>query len=401
MGVHFHFHPPAGHPFYYVDVFLRRVGLVGVDLFFVLSGFLIGSLLLTELKKYSKVDILRFIIRRGFKLYPVYYVFVGYSMLRIVMKSHGSGVSLVDSTVGAIREFSTSILFLQNYIPPNPARHTWSLAVEEHFYLVLPFVLAFLGARRAWKWVIRISLATIPVCLVLRIISVLGQMSHQTMVLGTDLDLGATHYHIDGLMLGVGLAAIAVNSPEQFIRLARFPRALIGLGLVCWLVALLPERWVFFWTTFGFSLRVLGSAAILVGACSLPAKSTTQRGLLAWVGASSYAIYVWHPTIMGITEKLTSGFLGTHVTDQVWFWLITSVIEVSTCVVFGALVTRFIERPSLALRDRWFPSRGRAVVLPQAAALPQEPPASPGSETECGGPELHSKASPQKSASAL
>src|SRR5579871_627813 len=128
-------------------------GWTGVDLFFVLSGFLIGGLLFREIKTYGRLDVPRFIIRRGFKIWPMYYVFLCLGFLVVMLKNHFS-----FAHTGHL--FLPYLFHLQNYDPnglidrPREAvamftvNHAWSLAVEEHFYLLLPFLLLWLGGTK-------------------------------------------------------------------------------------------------------------------------------------------------------------------------------------------------------------------------------------------------------------
>src|SRR5437667_7308138 len=88
MGVHFNFSSPQATSVAFVANVWKTVGLVGVDLFFVLSGFLIGSLLLTEVERHFRLNVPRFLIRRGFKPYPVYYSFMAYMILIASVKSY-------------------------------------------------------------------------------------------------------------------------------------------------------------------------------------------------------------------------------------------------------------------------------------------------------------------------
>ena len=109
-------------------------GWTGVDLFFVLSGFLVGGLLFKEWRRDASLDVGRFLIRRGFKIWPAYVVYI-VSM---------TVVYIYDGTQGPPRHIITSFfpnfVHLQSYAP-TPLLHTWSLSVEEHFYLVLPLIL--------------------------------------------------------------------------------------------------------------------------------------------------------------------------------------------------------------------------------------------------------------------
>jgi len=113
-----------------------------VDLFFVLSGFLIGGLLVSELHHHGHIDIGRFLIRRGLKIYPPHFVFIGYLMLMPVAKAILAGNNVWTTFTTEWGKYWPNLLFLHNYVGTNPAGHTWTLAVEEHFYLLLPFLLA-------------------------------------------------------------------------------------------------------------------------------------------------------------------------------------------------------------------------------------------------------------------
>src|SRR5262249_876999 len=96
------------------------------DLFFVLSGFLVSGLLFKEYKRHGDVRLGRFLVRRGFKIYPAFYVFLLATSLAVLL-----GGQALDGLA-----FLCEALFVQNY-GPNLKDHTWSLAVEEHFYLLL------------------------------------------------------------------------------------------------------------------------------------------------------------------------------------------------------------------------------------------------------------------------
>lgn len=112
---------------------LGRSGWIGVDLFFVLSGFLISGLLFAEYRASGRIDAGRFLIRRGFKIYPSFYAFLAITVIVEAFRGRMiTGGQLLAET-----------LFVQNY-GPRFWGHTWSLAVEEHFYLLLPFALVAL-----------------------------------------------------------------------------------------------------------------------------------------------------------------------------------------------------------------------------------------------------------------
>src|SRR3989442_13551975 len=118
--------------------FWYQIGWVAIDLFFVLSGFLLSGLLFTEYQKHGTVRIGRFLTLRRFKIYPAFYVMLAAT---VVATAYHAQLPL-----GFLLKVLTEAGYLQNYLPPvwGP---TWSLAVEEHFYLLLA-VAGFARVRR-------------------------------------------------------------------------------------------------------------------------------------------------------------------------------------------------------------------------------------------------------------
>ena len=107
------------------------MGWIGVDLFFVLSGFLVSGLLFNEIKNTGKVNPKLFLIRRGFKIYPAFYFFF-FSTLAIRY--------LINDLMFPLPKILSEIFFLQSYLD-NIWLHTWSLAIEEHFYIFIAILL--------------------------------------------------------------------------------------------------------------------------------------------------------------------------------------------------------------------------------------------------------------------
>lgn len=120
------------------ECFIKDIGWAGVDLFFSMSGFLIASLVIKEYQATGSFDAKLFLIRRGFKIYPAFYVFLICSLL----------VNAIEHNLSyELRFILAEIFFLQSYLP-HVWTHTWSLAVEEHFY----FALAILAGLGIHKW---------------------------------------------------------------------------------------------------------------------------------------------------------------------------------------------------------------------------------------------------------
>ena len=171
---------------------ITRVGGFGVDLFFVLSGFLVASLLFTEYQKTGSKNIGRFLIRRGFKIIPVFYVCLGLTILIDIF---------YFNRTPTIWNILTEAFFLQSYGVPMRF-HTWSLSVEEHFYMILAF-LVFLAVKFKWlnytKSVIDFLGAVITLIFTMRLIFCLHHIENP-------VNFFATHLSADGLFTGVLLS---------------------------------------------------------------------------------------------------------------------------------------------------------------------------------------------------
>ena len=193
---------------------LVRGGWVGVDIFFVLSGYLVGGLLFQEHQARGCLDWKRFLVRRGLKIYPAFYVWLAVAVAIAASRGHRPSQA----------QFFGELLFLQNYLG-NLRHHTWSLAVEEHFYLGLTFLLASLArfARSAPFSKVPAIIAAVGIgCLVLRL---------ATDQRGTAL--GSGKFSPDDL-IGTASFATKILAPSddlaRFVRSKLRPETLAAMG---------------------------------------------------------------------------------------------------------------------------------------------------------------------------
>jgi peptidoglycan/LPS O-acetylase OafA/YrhL len=353
----------AGH----MEGFVRAgacLGWAGVDLFFVLSGFLIGGLLFQEIKTYGSLDVRRFLVRRAFKIWPTYFVYL------VVVFFWGVYVTQEGSAAQMARSLIPNVLHVQNYFG-SPRIHTWSLAVEEHFYLVLPFLLAWLMSGRKLHLVPAVALSLLVVEPALRVV---------TLVLHPDYDALVarypTHLSIDGLFLGVALAHAYHYREDWWKRLAAIRGWLFVVGLILvapMAVIQLGDGW--FVRTLGHSCLAVGFACILVATLHTPITGIWRApaSVLAGVGVYSYSIYVWHQETARtpIAWMLGGGFMQSESLTLRWFAVFGLFLLLA--IVPPALIARLIEMPALALRDRLFPGRSRALAqTPESELLASE-----------------------------
>jgi len=344
----------------------HRIGWLGVDLFFVLSGFLIGGLLVTELHHYGHIDIGRFLIRRGLKIYPPYFVFIGYLMLMPVVKAILAGNNAWTTFTTEWGKYWPNLLFLQNYVGTNPAGHTWTLAVEEHFYLLLPFLLAGLVWLGCVRTLLPLCLLVVPALLFgLRIMSVFTEDSFS-------VKMSATHLRLDALLFGVGIRSVAQYWPARFQVMRQWRAWLVPAGLACWSLNIFIEPGSAFIRTVGLTANYLGSAAFLFAAYHTHATDfgrwkdfvSPVASAVAWIGVYSYAIYLWHVTAMGILGRVFGGrVLAELGTTSPVGWLVAMLGVCAGAVLAGVATSKVVEWPVLRLRDKFFPSRSQPLPL--------------------------------------
>jgi peptidoglycan/LPS O-acetylase OafA/YrhL len=324
----------------------RGAGGLGVDLFFVLSGFLVSGLLLAEYKQRGEISISRFYVRRAWKIYPSFYMLIAFSLLYHWLAA-GERVRP--------KPFLAEAFFLQSYLQ-GFWYHTWSLAVEEHFYIMLPLGLAWLarrgrGAADPFKTIPWLVLAAALGFLAIRAVNFAVRDEFRLMKFWF-----ATHLRLDSLLAGVAIAYAYHYHQAWFRRTFRPWRhvLLIAGASVLGGLSLWPGPLTMWYvTTLGFTQFYLGAAGLLVGVlmCEIP-RNWLTRGLAA-LGAYSYSIYLWHMALMR--------WAVPHLQESL-SWQQRTTLYLVGAFVIGIAMAKLVELPTLRLRDRWYPSRTTSEV---------------------------------------
>jgi peptidoglycan/LPS O-acetylase OafA/YrhL len=323
-----------------------RGGWVGVDLFFVLSGFLVSGLLFKEYRRSRDLRPGRFFIRRGMKIYPAFYFFLAATTLQTVIRK-GFGALPLPALV-------SEALFIQNY-GPSIFPHTWSLAVEEHFYILCALLLYFL-VRRGQKISPQVEDPFRVIPAIFCVVAVVSLALRLSVSLKLSYDhrthLFPTHLRLDSLMFGVLLSYgynLRRSAVERIVRGREVGLVVLGLSLLA-PAFILPLESTFFIHTVGISALYLGSGMIVISLVVRPLPHTAIIRTIGYVGTFSYSIYLWHLAVQSWLEH-AFGFLGLATTSPQFLqaYLLCS-------VVIGSLMAKLVEIPFLSLRNRLFPA---------------------------------------------
>jgi peptidoglycan/LPS O-acetylase OafA/YrhL len=345
---------------YHLQLGWASGGYLGVDLFFVLSGFLITTLLLEEWVGTRRIDLLAFWGRRARRLLPALFLVVAALAIYLVLNAHfgGPGANGLIDLSGLRGEALGTLLYVNNwhliyahqsyfaqFSTPSPLQHTWSLAIEEQFYLVWPLVLLLLlhTVRRSWRS------AGLAVAVALGVLSsILMAVMFQP-----GADPSRVYYGTDtrlfDLMAGATIAFVVAARPQPNQRARRTlhvvgPVAAAGLA-VFWITAGtaagLPTNFMFE----GGFLLCAALAALIVADARLTEPGRFARGLawgpLHFIGTISYGIYLWHwPVIVYLSGARTG--LSTWPLDLL---RIAATLALSTASYY--LVERPIRRARL------------------------------------------------------
>lgn len=334
-------------------------GYLGVDLFFVLSGYLITSLLLAEHSVTGRIALSAFWVRRARRLFPALL------SLMPAIAVYGRFFAQPSELQGIRGDALATLAYVANwraifahksywelFAAPSPLEHTWSLSIEEQFYVVWPLVVALLLRRRTSRSILALSLGLTALSAA-AMIALFDPSRVSRVYLGTDTRAA-------GILAGAALATVlspATTFQDSTVRkldVLGFA-AILGLGVAWWK---LPGQSSFlyhggFWLTEAAVLVLIACA--VAGSRSLVARLFSLRPLTL-VGTISYGVYLWHwPINVVLTPQ------RTHLHG---LWL--HVLQFALTFAISIASYRFLEQP---IRLRGVPFGRPLYMVPAAVAL--------------------------------
>ncbi len=354
----YHYGGIFAHPDWVHDI--AQFGWTGVDLFFVLSGFLISSQLFAKIATAKKISLKEFFIKRFFRIIPPYLVIVALYFLFPLLRERESPAPLwkyLTFTQNLGLDLRTQGTF----------SHAWSLCIEEQFYLFMPLILLLLAYFKMIKKGVLVLLSLFVAGIFIR-----AQLfNHQV---APYADNGSiiqwykwiyypTWSRLDGLLTGVSIAAIMQFMPRLRQAVQRNGNLTLLLSLPILIAAyfLCKEQASFAASVVGFPLVSLGYGLMVAGAVSpsgilyrLQSKTT------ALIARLSYVLYLSHKIVIHITQEQ---FAKLNIEQDSNFMMFICVI---TSLLAALLLNKIIEKPFLLLRNK--------VLRAQQDKVPQKTP---------------------------
>lgn len=354
------------HPQWVAD--LSTFGWVGVDLFFVLSGFLIAGQLFSRLKKNKPIPLSEFVIKRFFRIVPPFLVAISLYTLFPTIQEKRPG--MVQSMAPLWQYLTFTVNFDLDLSKTATFTHAWSLCIEEQFYLVLPFMLVvaqrinagtraiygmlllFLGGiiGRSWIW----YEAVVP-----------HLSGADSWVYWYKYIYYPTYNRLDGLLVGVSLAGLYTFYPQLRQKADKMGNALLIVGGTLLVVAygLCSNQVSYFTSVWGFPLISLAFGFIVAASVSPSCfLYHAQSTITTWLATLAYAIYLFHKMIIYSLQKAVA-----HLTPIAEDGNLMLVLSISATLIGAWFIHQVIERPALKLRNRVL--RGRRKKTPSTQVL--------------------------------
>jgi peptidoglycan/LPS O-acetylase OafA/YrhL len=332
-----------------------RGGYLGVDLFFVLSGYLITSILVAEHEAKGRIDLRRFWVRRARRLLPALLALM--PAIALYAKVWATPIEIASLRADALatlayvanwRAILANKSYWEIFASPSPLEHTWSLAIEEQFYVVWPLlVVVVLRQRRPRRALFAVSLGLALVSAILMLVWWTPERTSRV-YMGSDTRAAA-------ILVGAALATVLrpdARLPLRAVRVLDGAGCVAALGLAFAYATLAGESPRLYHG--GFWLTEL--AAIVLIACAVSGEASLIGRLLsfrplAWVGTISYGVYLWHwPVDVVLTVE------RIHVRSP-----LLDLLRLVVTFAIALASYRWIERP---IRSRGISFAPPAVVVP-------------------------------------
>lgn len=309
---------------------LAHGGVIGVDVFFVISGYLITSILSTEVARGGRINLPKFYAKRAIRLWPALIVVVVMMLIPGLLWMPEPAKYLVDSFAALL--YLTPVTTLPLHLSA-AYLHTWTLGLEEYFYLVFPLVL-IVAARRGWSQrALKRGLTGAGVGLL-----TLLAVAH---LIGRGDSSALNYLRVGGIALGCALA-LALRERDRIQ--SGLGASIAGATLIVVAVLLTEPDHLY---GFSFVFSAAGTCLLIIAAVSVaggPIMSALSVGPLVYIGVISYELYLWHHVLRTVGARATEqSFADTAIWAYPLAFVLAAITHRVLAPVQGHLRGRFVK----------------------------------------------------------
>lgn len=341
----------------YFLVIIQKNGWVGVDLFFVLSGFLITNLLLKEREKFGSFSLKNFWIRRALRIWPLYYLalLVGFFLIPFIFHNlFGQDFSNPQYQLEINKSLPYYLFFLGNWVVSlkgysnfTNISHLWTISLEEQFYFIWPIILLFINSFRK----------TILIGFFILIFSIFTRFYLSNLGIPHPGIYTNTFARMDTLTIGALLALLIKFKPSVFVLLHKYISNKGIFIVLAVLIYILHRVYLFnpdlkLQVVFGYPLLALFMLYFVLFALSNPLNKLLNIKPLVWLGKISYGLYVWHILALELTSQ------GMRYIQYKFLYLPLAFL---LTLFLGYISYRFYESKFLQFKSRFAKIKSRPV----------------------------------------
>jgi peptidoglycan/LPS O-acetylase OafA/YrhL len=360
--VHFPYNakPVSLFGFDFTTQFLK--GWIGVDVFFVLSGFLLTRQLIKKIDQGVPGVIWKFMKRRAFRTWPSYYFLILVLTFLLPLWSSGPWAEATFVDRGSLAQIAREFLYLTNYLHGTVLPLSWSLCVEEHFYVILPLALVLFRVKHNKGYLLfAASIAFLILGLVLRY-----QIYQDNLHLKGDymafehLFYLKTHLHMDGLVMGSILGYLEARNPRWVELCKRYHYAIWPPFLItgAFLYKYAFRAVEFESAVIAFPIAgIWSSCLLLLAQYNNMIKRLFSWKIYGWFAERTYAYYLVHMTLVGdFVKHLMPSFFSTFPSLPTTGWgafSLTFFLYLALTMISGEAIFKGVEYPFLLLRNKY------------------------------------------------
>lgn len=319
---------------------LQDFGWIGVDIFFVLSAYLLTKLLVTEHERTGRISFKKFYLRRIFRIWPIYYLLVGFGALYYIYVVHASFITEPTLRLLGLISFTDNIMSAVSGYNPLPfVSHLWTIGYEEQFYVFIPFII-LLMVRASYQARLMSAITMLFVFNLIRVWMIYKQAPHPAIWV-----LPLTHF--ESIMLGI---IIGVGGLDFLLRKLKagilFTAGLLLFVLLCQLPFISNTS---YWLVLSYLLTGASTALVLYAVLKGGGlQHFFSKPIFVFLGKRSYGLYIYHLMCNGFADIAVIKFKWLP-SGQPFIFIYSLLLT----ILVSAISYRLVETPFLLLKKRF------------------------------------------------